>query len=100
MFKLMAHATETHVDKTESFLHLLEIWYTSIPLYLIATFVIYAVMFFISNKSVNVAFIAMAFWFLATGVMLYDVAPIISTIGIVLGLLSSGIFSFGGLSKK
>lgn len=100
MFKYLAHASEIHTDTKDNMVHLLEVWYTSIPIYLISTALIFTIIFYASKKSVNTAFIVTSFWFLATGVMLYDTSPVISTIGIVLGLLTSAIFSFGGLNKK
>lgn len=100
MHKYLAHATETHIDANESLTHLLETWYTALPIYLIVSIIIFFLAFTLSKKSINTSFITLSFWFLATGIMLYDTSPIISTVGVVVGLLSSAIFAFGGLSKR
>lgn len=100
MYTYFAHATEKHIDYKESAIHLLETWYTAMPLYIIVTLGIFFMAYYLSKKSINTSFVILSFWFLASGIMLYDVAPMVSAIGIVLGLLVSALFAVGGLNKK
>jgi hypothetical protein len=100
MYTNLAHATEKHIDYKESTIHLLETWYTAIPLYIIVTLGIFFITYYLSKKSINTSFVIISFWFLTTGIMLYDIAPTVSAIGIILGLLTSAIFAVGGLNKK
>lgn len=100
MINAFAHSDETHLSKSENISHLLEVWYTAIPIYLIATAFLIVVTFYLTNKSFNKTFIISSAWLLLSGVLLYDSSPIISTIGIVLGLLSSALVSVFSITKS
>lgn len=99
MIDLFAHSEEKHISTSENLLHLLEVWYTAIPIYLFITFVVIAGTFYISKKSFTATFVIGAGWLLVSGVLLYDLSPAASAIGIVLGLLISAVTSLMSLTK-
>lgn len=99
MLNAFAHADETHVTSGENLTHLLEVWYTAVPTYLIATALLVVLTYRLTKKSFNKTFVVGAGWLLISGVLLYDLSPVISTIGIVFGLLSSAIISLLSLTK-
>ena len=100
MINYFAHAEELHSSNSESIKHLLELWYSAIPIYLFAFTIVAMLTYYISRKSISAVYIVSSAFLLISGVLLYDLSPVVSTIAIVVGLFSSMAITFLGIGKK
>lgn len=100
MLNIFAHAEELHKSNTESIKHLMELWYSAIPIYLLIFGIVVFATYYVSKKSIQTVYIVSSAFLLISGVLLYDLSPIVSTLAIVVGLFGSMAIAFLGISKK
>jgi len=84
-FGNFAHAGEVHVDKAESTSHLLNTWYTALPLALVTVVLVGVLAYYLFQKSKSSAFLAVNVALLAIGVFAYTRSPVVSVLSLSLG---------------
>lgn len=100
MLNFFAHADELHKSNAENLKHLMELWYSALPIYILIFSAIVLAAYYISKKSAQTVYIVSSVFLLISGVFLYDLSPIVSTVAIIVGLFGSMAIAFLGISKK
>ncbi len=100
MISFFAHAGEAHASSTESAVHWLSTWYIALPLFLLGTALVAALVYFASKRSMAATYLSVVGIFLVSGIFLYDKSPVVSTVALASGLFGSVLVVLTSLSKK
>ena len=99
MFKLLAHAGETHSEDLETIAHYVAPWYFAIPVFLLILAGIGYVTWIVSGKNTGTVLMTLAVIMLVCGMTMFAISPAVSIISILGGMLLSGLLAITGLSK-
>jgi len=102
MFRLIAHAGETHGGTAESATHWLESWYIAVPLFILLIYVLGTAIYLISKRSVATTYLSVVAVLLFSGIYFYDKSSVLSAVAITVGLLGSllSVLAFLSASSK
>jgi len=98
MYWLLAHAGESHESSTEGLRHYLETWYYALPLWVLLLLIVGVAAYVLTHKSIPTTIGFVVFTMLFSGMFAYDLAPAVSILSIVLGLVICAFMTFAMLT--
>ena len=99
MLKILAHSGESHENSFEKFAHEYTPGFLAVPAYLLALAMIGYIVWIVSGKKTDAVLIVLAVINLICGFTFYAISPLVSVIAITMGLVMSGMLTFGGISN-